>query len=304
MTTTADTVTLASPTLTTGDDYAAQVAVYRFAESPAVALEANGSLGSAGTAVGWNTLTVSFTGGTANSVSIVPTTAESGPVYVDDVMVTRSSYVGGVWFSGDSEATEVGIYTWNGEPNASTSNAYYLAESISIVNFSDNGDGIPYTNAAVSYGTELLFNQANVSSPAGTAIANNLISQEKYGITQTSVDTLLSTFNAVDALASYYVTRYGEPEYRFQELTVTLDGLTGAQKENVLNLELGQIVTIRFTPNNIGSPIERYGQIIGINHSIGVDRHDITYSIGSLQFAYLVLNDVGFGILDGNVLGI
>ena len=304
MTTTSDTVTLASPTLTTGDDYAAQVAVYRFPESPTIALQANGVLGSAGTATGWNTLSVTFTGGTANTVSIVPTSSASGPVYVDDVMVTQTSYVGGVWFSGDSEATEVGIYSWNGEPNASTSNAYYLAESINIVNFSDNGDGIPYTNAAVSYGTELLFNQANASSPAGSAIANNLVSQEKYGITQTSVDTLLSTFNAVESLASYYVTRYGEPEYRFQELTVNLNGLTGAQKENVLNLELGQIVTIRFTPNNVGSPIERYGQIIGINHSIGVDRHDITYSIGSLQFAYLVLNDVGFGILDGNVLGI
>jgi hypothetical protein len=304
MTTTSDTVTLASPTLTTGDDYAAQVAVYRFPESPTIALQANGVLGSAGTATGWNTLSVTFTGGTANTVSIVPTSSASGPVYVDDVMVTQTSYVGGVWFSGDSEATEVGIYTWNGEPNASTSNAYYLAESINIVNFSDNGDGIPYTNAAVSYGTELLFNQANASSPAGSAIANNLVSQEKYGITQTSVDTLLSTFNAVESLASYYVTRYGEPEYRFQELTVNLNGLTGAQKENVLNLELGQIVTIRFTPNNVGSPIERYGQIIGINHVIGVDRHDITYSVGSLQFAYLVLNDVGFGILDGNVLGI
>lgn len=304
MTTTADTITLASPTLSTGDDYAAQVAVYRTAESPTIALKANDNVGVAGTAIGWNTLSVTFTGGTANTVSIVPLSSDSGPVYVDNVMVTQTSYLPQIWFSGDSAATEQAVYTWNGEPNASTSNAYYLAETLSIVNFSDAGDGIPYTNAAVSYGTELLFNQANVSAPIGTAIANNLDSQEKYGITQTSVSTLLSTFNAVEALSSYYVTRYGEPEYRFQELTVSLNGLTGLQKQDVLNLELGQIVTIRFTPNGIGSPIERYGQIIGINHNIGIDRHDITYSIGSLQFAYLVLNDVGFGILDGNVLGI
>lgn len=304
MTTTADTVTLASPALTTGDTYAAQVAVYRTADSPQIALKGNTSVGVAGTAIGWNTLSVTFNGGTANTVQIVPLTSESGPVYVDDVMVTSSAYTGAVWFSGDSAATETAIYTWNGTPNSSTSNAYYLSETVDIVKFSDNGDGIPYTGAAVSYGTELLFNQAAITAPSGTATANNLVSQDKYGITQTSVDTLLSTFTAAESLASYYVTRYGEPEYRFQELTVSLDGLSGTQREKVLGLELGKIVTIRFSPNNVGSPIERYGQIIGISHNVGVDRHDITYSVGSLQFAYLVLNDVGFGILDGNALGI
>jgi len=304
MTTTADTVTLASPTLTSGDTYAAQVAVYRFANSPEIALKANTNVGTSGTAIGWNTLSVTFNGGSANTVQIVPTTSANGPVYVDDIMVTSSAYTGSVWFSGDSEDTEVGIYTWNGTPNASTSNAYYLSEEVDIVAFSDNGDGIPYTGAAVSYGTELLFNQAEVGSPAGTATANNDASQEKYGITQTNVNTLLSTFEATEALASYYVSRYGEPEYRFQELTVNLTSLAGAQREQVLGLELGQIITIRFTPNGVGAPIERYGQIIGIDHSIGIDRHDITYSVGSLQFAYLVLNDTGFGILDGNALGI
>lgn len=304
MATTADTVTLASPTLTSGDSYAAQVAVYRTADSPEIALQGNSNVGVAGTAIGWNTLSVSFSGGTANTVKIVPTTTGTGPVYVDDIMVTSSAYTGSVWFSGDSPDTETGIYTWNGTPNASTSNAYYLSETVSIVNFSDNGDGIPYTSAAVSYGTELLFNQAAVTSPSGTATANNETSQALYGITQTSVETLLSTYEATESLASYYVTRYGEPEYRFQELTVNLTSLTGTQKEDVLNIELGQIVTIRFTPNGVGSPIERYGQIIGISHGIGPDRHDITYSVGSLQFAYLVLNDTGFGILDGNALGI
>jgi hypothetical protein len=52
----------------------------------------------------------------------------------------------------------------------------------------------------------------------------------------------------------------------------------------------------------VGDPIERYGQIIGIQHNVGVDRHTITYSLGSLQFAFLVLDDEGFGILDVNAL--
>jgi len=147
-----------------------------------------------------------------------------------------------------------------------------------------------------------LFNQAQVSSPAGTAIANNLESQEKYGITQTDVDTLLSTFNQTVSLSTFWVAKYGEPEYRFQSLTVSLDGLTGAEQIAVLQLELGDVVQIRFTPNGIGDAIDRYGQIIKIDQSISPDRHDLIFSIGSLQYSFLVLDDPGFGILDTNAL--
>jgi hypothetical protein len=168
--------------------------------------------------------------------------------------------------------------------------------------FSDAGNGVAYTGAVVSYGTELLFNNVSVEYTAGTAIANNVDSQELYGITTTSVNTLLPSAASANGLAEFWVAKYGEPEYRFEAVTVSLDGLEGLQKEEVLQFELGDIIQIEFTPNQVGSAIERYGQIIGINHSVGVDRHTITYSLGSLQFAFLVLDDVGFGILDENVL--
>ncbi len=180
--------------------------------------------------------------------------------------------------------------------------AVTITSDLSAVLFADDGTGVPYKNAAVSYGTELLFNQAEVTSPAGTAIANNTESQSKYGITQTNVDTLLSTYQQTESLSSFWVNKYGEPEYRFQDLTVSLEALAGDQQIGVLNLELGDIIQVKFTPNGIGSPIERYGQIIKIDHSIGIDRHDITFSVGSLQYTFLVLDDTGFGILDTNAL--
>lgn len=168
--------------------------------------------------------------------------------------------------------------------------------------FSDAGDGIPYTNVAVSYGTELLFNQAEVTYPAGTAIANNTVSQSKYGITQTTVNTLLSNSTDTSNLAAFTVAKYGEPEYRFQELEVALEGLTGSQKNQVLQLELGDVIQVKFTPNRVGDPIERYGQIISIENSVGIDRHTIRYGVGSVQYSFLVLDDMGFGILDENAL--
>lgn len=168
--------------------------------------------------------------------------------------------------------------------------------------FSDESDGIPYTSVTVSYGTELLFNQAEVTYPAGTAIANNTVSQTKYGITQTTVETLLSSSTDSENLAVFIVAKYGEPEYRFEQLEVSLEGLTGDQKNSVLQLELGDIIQVKFTPNNVGSAIERYGQIIRIVNNAGIDRHTITYGVGSVQYSFLVLDDTGFGILDTNAL--
>lgn len=173
---------------------------------------------------------------------------------------------------------------------------------LASVLFTDEGNGIPYTSATISYGTELLYNSVTVTAPGFTAQANNTESQALYGITTTDVDTLLSTSNAVTALSQYWVAKYGEPEYRFQDLVVSLDGLTGEQAISALNIELGDIVRVTFTPNGIGDAIARYAQVNKIEHSIGVDRHEVTYGFGSLQFAFLVLDDSGFGILDSNAL--
>jgi hypothetical protein len=201
------------------------------------------------------------------------------------------------------EASEQGQLFMSREGNVRFVNGAVTPTSeLSALLFSDEGDGVPYTHATISYGTELLYNEVTVESPTATFIANNTESQTKYGITTTDVETLLSSSNATEALAQFWVARYGEPEYRFQDLVISLEALTGEQQQQVLQLEMGEIVQIKFTPNGVGSPIERYGQIIKIDHDISVDRHNIVFGFGSLQFSFLVLDDVAFGILDENVL--
>jgi hypothetical protein len=79
--------------------------------------------------------------------------------------------------------------------------------------------------------------------------------------------------------------------------------LTGEQLVDVLTIELGDVIDMTFTPNQIGSPIFRYGQIISINHDVKPGNHQVTFGVSSLQYSFLVLDDVGFGILDVNALG-
>jgi len=223
---------------------------------------------------------------------------------------TGNNVVGTDVFSGnvlsylqDVEASEQGSLFMTKDGKVRFINgAVTVSSTTSSVLFADDGTGVPYIDAAVNYGTELLYNQVTASSPAGTATSNNTTSQAKYGITQASVQTLLALYSAVDNLATYWVNKYGEPEYRFQNLTVNLNSLTGAQQTSVLGLELGDIIQIKFTPNKVGSPIQRYGQIITMDHAISPDRHDITFGVGSLQYSFLVFDDTAFGILDVNAL--
>ena len=246
------------------------------------------------------TVTATSTGSATFFVGKGVTGGSGTVIYVDAVQLQTGS-TATTYFDGDSTDTFTQRNSWTGTPNASTSTQDVYADA-GYPLFSDQGDGIPYTSATVSYGTELLYNQVTVDAPGFTSTQSNTISQVKYGITTTDVATLLSTGNAVESLALFWVAKYGEPEYRFQDLTISLDGLTGEQAERVLDVELGDIVRISFTPNGLGDSINRYGQVNKIEDTITADRHTIVFGFGSLQFSFLILDDPGFGVLDTNVL--
>lgn len=170
--------------------------------------------------------------------------------------------------------------------------------SSSFTTFADDGTGIPYAKVEVSYGTELLFNTVTVSAANGTAIASNTGSQTTFGITSTSIDTLLSTVEQAGNLANFTVQKYGTPEYRVERVVINLNNLTSGQKATVLGLELGDVTLFKFTPNRIGSAIQQYGQIIKIDHRIDQNRHEVSIGVTSLDWTFLVLDDAVFGILD------
>ena len=165
--------------------------------------------------------------------------------------------------------------------------------------FADDGTGIPFAPAQVEYGTEQLFNQITVASPAGTATANGALSQTRYGILENSVNTLLSTLTQVEDYADFLVGRYDEPEYRFAQIAVDMSNLSSAQKASMFALDMASVIQIKFTPNDVGDPIERYGLVISIGHDISADEHIMTVGVGSLQTSLFVLDDAEFGKLSG-----
>jgi hypothetical protein len=173
------------------------------------------------------------------------------------------------------------------------------------VEFTDNGPGIKYEDIQISYGSELLANRSTVTSVAGTATAEDATSIVTYGITERDVTTLLSSNTQLQALADYIVARYGNPEYRIDNVTVNLRAVTPSQMNDVLGLELGDQADVVFTPNDIGSPIAIRSRIIGISHNVGADRHLMSFAFEALPFEFFILDDAVFGKLDNTdgVLG-
>lgn len=171
---------------------------------------------------------------------------------------------------------------------------------------SDDGNGIPYQGLRVQYGSELLANEIVLSSAITTTevTTTDQDSIEEYGIFNLTRENLLIA-NDTDllGLAEFYAQKYSSPEYRFESVEVLLDELTNQQQTDLLNLELGDVVEIRFTPNEIPPSISKYAQIIRIDHSVDLNNHLVTFGFATLDFALFVLDDAQFGKLDsGNAL--
>ena len=175
----------------------------------------------------------------------------------------------------------------------------------SAVEFTDNGAGIPYEDVRISYGTDLMVNEAVVTFPGGTATASDATSQVTYGITERTLDTQLSSEAQAQAIADYLIARYAEPEYRIEGLTVNLRALTSEQVDEVLGLELGDQADIVFTPNRVGAAIALRNRVIGVSHDVGILEHRVTFNFEELPFTFFILDDATFGRLDDDagVLG-
>jgi hypothetical protein len=172
--------------------------------------------------------------------------------------------------------------------------------STGLVTFSDTGTGIPFVGVEVVYGSELLYNFIQIErASGGTATASDTDSQNSYGVVALVQEGLLmNTDSDASSLANYLLSKYAEPEYRFDRLTVALEDLSNANQASVLSLEIGDIARIRFTPNQTGTQIDKYASIIAIEHDIKPMSHRITYGFETLDYASLVLDDLVFGLLN------
>ena len=159
--------------------------------------------------------------------------------------------------------------------------------------------GIAFENIQVIYGAELLFNEVTVSRyTGGTALATNTNSVNTYGYRALTVtDSQVANDSQVVDIALDYVTRYSEPEYRVDRIDLPLHKMSEAQQTRISELELGDVCFISFTPNGIGDPIERYLEVIKIDHAVTPFTHIVELGFRQLLYPPFVLDSPVFGRL-------
>lgn len=174
----------------------------------------------------------------------------------------------------------------------------------------DDGTGIGYTDLSVVYGTELLYNKAIMSrvdyanTPAGTVTVKNTTSATSYGYsTYEDSGLIYDTDVELTDAATSFVSEYGDPEYRFDSASIALHGLSAANQNSLLALDLTDNIQIKFTPNSVGSALSKFVKIIGIDHSGEPGSHTMTMRFQEIYDQYLILDDNSYGLLDSNVLG-
>jgi hypothetical protein len=166
--------------------------------------------------------------------------------------------------------------------------------------------GIQFADVNIVYGSENLYNRVTLENAdliPEQAFAEDADSQALYGprvLNQSGL--LIQDPTQLQFLADFLLARYKEPQYRFQTVTVVLDTLTTVNQDKVLDLEIGDIVLIRFEPSDIPPAIEQYCRIIGINHDWNPASKNISFALERLDFAIFILNDPVLGELDNDRL--
>jgi hypothetical protein len=166
--------------------------------------------------------------------------------------------------------------------------------------------GIQFADVNIVYGSENLYNRIDLENAdvfPEEAFAEDAESQVVYGPRTFSASGLLiQDPEQLQFLADFLLARYKEPQYRFETVTVVMDTLTTENQDKVLDLEIGDIVLVRFEPSDIPPAIEQYCRIIGINHDWNPANKNISFALERLDFAIFILDDPVLGVLDDDRL--
>lgn len=180
-----------------------------------------------------------------------------------------------------------------------------LSTDPNFVTFADDGTGIGYQQMQVVYGSELLYNEVSLTNYAQvTATASDSASIAQYGVLSLAETGLLvqNTSDLVN-LSVTLASKYSNPEYRFESVTLIMDKYDSTTQQRLLDLEIGDVVNVKFTPNGIPPAITKFAQIIRIDHDVTPTAHILSFGFSTVEKNPWTLSDPAFGRLSaGNIL--
>lgn len=170
--------------------------------------------------------------------------------------------------------------------------------------FSDDGTQLPYSALQVVYGQEFLYNKVLTQIEGGTEqVADDAASQAEYGISTLALtNLLLSSDAAALELAQDLLSKYSQPQYRFDRMVTDFNTLTVGQQGTLANLEIADVVQVARNYNT-GSPgsVSLDFSVEAITHTITASGHTIELGLSYVELLLpFILDDTTQGRLDEN----
>jgi hypothetical protein len=150
-------------------------------------------------------------------------------------------------------------------------------------------DGIPTNAFNVTYGSEELTNSVTVNyfldGEAASVTLESVPSQTSYGVLERSYDTLLSSEVDAENFGQLILARYKEPTYRIDEIGFNIKGLTPEQTTDLMGLELGNKIKLKWKPLGVGEVFYRFVLVDSIEHVVTPGTHDMKMKVTDLGTA-------------------
>jgi hypothetical protein len=171
--------------------------------------------------------------------------------------------------------------------------------------FGDGTGELPYLDLEFTYNDHLIFNRSNVARREGaTAVINDTTSQGQYFIRTDSQSGLINDTNEqVDDIARVRVATYKQPQLRIDQMRFSPRRLPSMYAATITD-DIGTRITVKRRPQGVGSVISKELIVEGISHDIGISSWVTTYNLSPAPLAFLILDNLVYGVMDStNVLG-
>jgi hypothetical protein len=175
-----------------------------------------------------------------------------------------------------------------------------------VIDFMDDGTGVPYTNLGITFEADSVTNRAYVENlGTANATANDLASQAAFFVQTYSItNSLLDDTELADA-ATYLLS--GTPEARYNSVETVFGALTNAQRDNVAIIDVSDTISIErtFVTGSTTTTLAQELSVEGVEHVITLDGHRVALFTSPTTIVYeLILDNATYGTIDTtNVLG-
>jgi len=178
--------------------------------------------------------------------------------------------------------------------------------STSQATFGDGSGELPYTDIGFSFDDRLIVNRSTVSRENGaTYTLDDTSSQDSYFIRNEEISNLaVETDNFAYQVAAYRVATYAQPETRIESLELKARQVPADLFPKVLGYDVGTRITVKRTPQGVGSAISKDLLIEGVAHDITVDGWTTRWGLSPVPFDSFILDSTTLGVLDTDRLGL